>query len=448
LKNLLYSRYYNFNQLNTIGKYIFKNNNFKNISDNKDCDETGLVDNFYKNLENKKTNLKSNISNRKITEIIERDRMLRNINKSLSIKLINSMYLAIEKVLIQFKPKLIVSMAIDSYVLDLLFLICKKKKIKYIGLIASCINGYFRITAKGDLNKNLKFKEINNSDILKNFLKNNYTPSFNNFAVKSPLKGIFIRWIKNILRVPYFGIVRFVKNDKYNHHYFSSYLISKKHLSFFPKLEIGDKNWRNSIQNNKPILFMPLQMYPECPIDYWVKEIKFTNYYKYLKIFIKKFQNDFQIIIKEHPSVYPLRPRDFYIDLKKNNKVKIVPTYTNSNQLVDYADCIFLWSGTIGLDASIRGKPVLCLTKTFYSKSRRVKLISEKTSISEIKKFIKKVKNNKIHKHEQIKIMKNVTKNLYKGEYTAFQFWDIRNPVHINNMKEIGKSIKSFVGFK
>ena len=64
---------------------------------------------------------------------------------------------------------------------------------------------------------------------------------------------------------------------KYNHHYFSSYLISKKHLSFFPKLEIGDKNWRHSIQNNKPILFMPLQMYPECPIDYWVKEIKFTN---------------------------------------------------------------------------------------------------------------------------------------------------------------------------
>ena len=193
---------------------------------------------------------------------------------------------------------------------------------------------------------------------------------------------------------------------------------------------------------------MPLQMFPECPIDYWVKEVKYTNYYKYLKIFIEKFQNDFQIIIKEHPSVLPLRKRDFYLDLQKYNKVKIVPTYTNSNELVDYADCIFLWSGTIGLDASIRGKPVLCLTKTFYSQSKRVKLISEKTTISEINKFIKKVKKNKIQRYEQIQIMQNVTKNLYKGEYTAFQFWDMKNPLHIKNMKEMGKSIKSFLGFK
>ena len=430
-----------------IGKFTFKNN-FINISDNKDCDETGLVNNFYRNLENEKIYLKSNISNKKVNEIIERDRMLRNINRNLSIKLINSMYQAIEKVLTQFKPKIVLSMAIDSYVLDLLYLICKKKKIKYVGLIASCINGYFRITAKGELNKNLKFKKKNNSKILDHFLKDNYTPSFNNFAVENPLKGVLIRWIKNILRVPYFGLLRLVKNDKFNHHYFSSYLISKKQLSFFPKLEIGDKNWRNSIQTNRPILFMPLQMFPECPIDYWVKEVKYTNYYKYLKIFIEKFQNDFQIIIKEHPSVLPLRKRDFYLDLQKYNKVKIVPTYTNSNELVDYADCIFLWSGTIGLDASIRGKPVLCLTKTFYSQSKRVKLISEKTTISEINKFIKKVKKNKIQRYEQIQIMQNVTKNLYKGEYTAFQFWDMKNPLHIKNMKEMGKSIKSFLGFK
>ena len=44
--------------------------------------------------------------------------------------------------------------------------------------------------------------------------------------------------------------------------------------------------------------------------------------------------------------------------------------------------------------------------------------------------------------------MQNVTKNLYKGEYTAFQFWDMKNPLHIKNMKEMGKSIKSFLGFK
>ena len=100
-----------------IGKFTFKNN-FINISDNKDCDETGLVNNFYRNLENEKIYLKSNISNKKVNEIIERDRMLRNINRNLSIKLINSMYQAIEKVLTQFKPKIVLSMAIDSYVLN------------------------------------------------------------------------------------------------------------------------------------------------------------------------------------------------------------------------------------------------------------------------------------------------------------------------------------------
>ena len=75
-------------------------------------------------------------------------------------------------------------------------------------------------------------------------------------------------------------------------------------------------------------------------------------------------------------------------------------------------------------------------------------MISEKTTISEINKFIKKVKKNKIQRYEQIQIMQNVTKNLYKGEYTAFQFWDMKNPLHIKNMKEMGKSIKSFLGFK
>ena len=103
-----------------------------------------------------------------IQEIITRCRLLRNIEKKQAIKHLISMALAIKEVLKIEKPNYLIMQTVDNYISDLMHRYCKKNTIKFIGIVGTPFNSYFRVTSQGEANFN---KQAKNSIDKKNFQK-------------------------------------------------------------------------------------------------------------------------------------------------------------------------------------------------------------------------------------------------------------------------------------
>ena len=365
---------------------------------------------------------------------------MRSIGYRLSRKMIFSTCISIEQILDEIKPKYIFSRAVDSYVIDILARISKKKKVPFLSIIGVPILGYFRVTIYGE--KNLKKKKVftNKSLIKKILLKKNYVPKWLEKDLFNVKRKLIIRWFKNCLRIPFF-LLRHLLIDKYNHHYLASYIIAKKHFSFIPCREPGNINWIDVLNKKKINIYLPLQAFPESTIDYWCNNLEYIDYYNNLFKLIKKFSK-LNFFLKEHPSVLGARPKNLYNKLSNFKNVTFIPTFTNSNMILEKIDCVFLYTGTIGLEALIRGKPVISFTKSYYSYGPRFKIINKNTKLKEIEMFINKFKNKKITFNEQDKIINNFSKQLFKGKLKSHLEWNKKNSEDIMDAKKIAKSLK------
>jgi hypothetical protein len=449
MKTLCYLRPYNKNQLLTISKNLRPKDDIKIFSEHPLVDQTGLPKLYYQNLNFFfNTSGHKDFNKKEINEIILRCRLLRNIEKKKALKHLTAMSFAIKEVLEIEKPNYLILQTVDHYISDLMYHYCKKKNIKFIGIVTTPFNNYFRVTSKGEATFNKKTKNKIHKKLFKDYLDKKYIPIFNKKSISSPIKSVFTRWLKNSFSIIFFYSKRIIYLDYYNFHYWAMYLIAKKNFNFFFPNDIGNKNWKKKL-NSKNLynLYIPLQMYPEATIDYACDDIKYVDYYKNLLLFIKKNYKNYNIFIKEHPNVMGLRPSSFYKSLKNNNKITVIPTYENSNYILSKIDCTLVWTGTVGFDSLIRGIPVVSFCKPYYAEGKRFMTIKQDTPINLIYRHIKRFNKKKIFKSEQLEIFKFVSKQLYEGNYKLHSDWSNKNPQDIKDVKKMASSCKHLFNY-
>ena len=443
MKTLCYLRPYNKDQLLTFTKFLRPKDNIKIFSEHSLVDQTNLPKIYYQNL--KKDLLVNNFTDfnkSEIEEIIVRCRLLRSIEKQKAIKHLVSMALAIKEVLKNEKPNLLIMQTVDHYISDLMHRYCKKIKIKFIGIVITPFNNYFRITSKGEANFNKHTKNSIDKKIFKDFLNKSYVPSFNKKSVVSPKKSVFIRWIRNSIKIPFYFFKRIFSFDYYNYHYWATFIVAKFNFNLFFPTDPGNNDWENNLNfKNRYNLYIPLQMYPEATIDYSCQDIKYVDYYKNLFLFIKKNHHKFNIFIKEHPNIMALRPASFYKSIKNDKRITVIPTYENSSYILEKIDCTLVWTGTPGFDSLIRGIPVLSFCKPYYASGARFMIIKQETQTSKIYKHIKRFYKKRITLTEQKKIFKYVNRQLYKGNYKYHIDWSPNNKNDLKDVKQMANSI-------
>ena len=439
MKTICYLRYYNKSQLYSLAKLIRPKYQVKIISEYNPIDETGLNKIYYQNLNLYK---KKFFAKKTENEIILRCRLLRNIKKSEAIKHLNAMAFAINKVFKKEKPNLIFMQTVDNYISHILYLISKKRKIKFIGIVASPINNYFRVTSLGEKSFNKKFNLNNNRKIFKDYLKKNYIPFFNQKSVTSPKKYIFLRWIRNTIKIIYFYILRVISLDFFNYHFWATYLVSRMNFNLFLPKDPGDYNWKKKISKKKNNLYIPLQMYPEATIDYACENLKFLDYYKVLNKFINTHYKNFNIFIKEHPNIMGFRPSGFYESLSKDKRITVIPTYEHSNSVLENVNCTLVWTGTVGFDSLLKGVPVISFCNPYYASGKRFLKISENTRKNAINNHINKFKTKKISPAEKKEIFFYLAKQLFKGNYKFHGDWNIKNNNDLRDIRIMSKSLK------
>tara|TARA_B110000196_G_C21072504_1_gene628242 strand:- start:132 stop:1262 length:1131 start_codon:yes stop_codon:yes gene_type:complete len=321
--------------------------------------------------------------------MIARCRLLRSLDKSVALKMLNSAGLAMQDIFDEFEPSYVLSVTVDSYIIHLLSIISESRGIRFIGLVPTFINGYFRITTCGAKGAERLVSDEELNEVKHSLLDKTYKPSWLVSNKRDINKKANRMWLRNFIKPIWFLLLSYYKGDRFNAHYMTSRIISQRYWSFFPRSYSGlDSIARITTEldkTSKPVFFLPLQMSPEATIDYWSSDTSWIDYECKVLEVIRSNSEKSVFLIKEHPNVLGFRSRDFYKKLGALDNVVLVSPEIPSNEILDISDAVVVCTGTVGLEALLRGKVVFSDSSPFYAKLDKFRpcaAISEFVSVS------------------------------------------------------------------
>lgn len=347
-----------------------------------------------------------------LEDIIARCRLLRTIDKSHAISLVNACYKTINDLFNELQPRYVIGLTVDSYVIDIIRFVAEERGLTYFGLVPLFINGYCRISARGELNQ---FRDVSDEevDVVYNRLINlQEKPSFlNSFNSNNDLKKI---WKKNktkrFLRLIYMASMRLRSPAYwYCYHYWHSYLFMKIQGEKIDHNVFSQFKFDTNISKS---CYLPLQYFPECTVDYWVTEQAKIDYYNVLIDVIRLLSmQGIHVYLKEHPNCLSIRPQGFYKKVKSFSNVTLISPIINSNELINSTDFTLVWTGSAGMEAVLLGKPVVHLGNPYY--------ITDSTGFVSWEQFKDNnyVIEDSITEHDKKSIIKHVLKGAIEASF-------------------------------
>lgn len=135
----------------------------------------------------------------------------------------------------------------------------------------------------------------------------------------------------------------------------------------------------SNLKNKKFIIYF-LQKKPEASLD--VKGLYYSDHFKNIEMIWKILPNDFDLVIKEHPSCIGDNNFKFYKKILNMNKVFIVDNKCNFNELIEKSFCTFSVSTTASMESALLKIPSFTFANCFFNEMKFCKNIS----IDDIKK--------------------------------------------------------------
>lgn len=305
-----------------------------------------------------------------IEEIIIRCRALRDISYVNAKRLISRTYLFFSNFYkTETKLKLIVTGAVDNYVMDLMHRLGVDAGIKFIGVTDSFMSPQYKlITIRGELNY---FSSPSNEQI-DEVIK----------TIKSRATSTIVPSLSKALRQAIYDVGSYVY--RFIVRYCFKYLLLGRleyEYQFAPKLsKLNSLDKLFAIRYLKPLVidkldskkktaYVPLHYYPEATVDYWVNDPFHIDYYISLFDTIKQLTDSgFQVIVKEHPAYFLARPSAIYKELNKFG-CQIVSPFVTAKEVIAKVDLVVVWNGSTGIEAIINQKPVVKVTNSYYGEN-------------------------------------------------------------------------------
>lgn len=303
-----------------------------------------------------------------VNEIIERCRALREIPFNESIELIYKSCKAVENIVYQNPNlKLIVSLAVDNYVMDVMSRICSLHDVKLMRMIGFFISGYYRFIQNGI---GVSVRDVEESEV---------DEVFNNLAnkTKSYLAVSKTRSIKNAFRDYFSYRYRFMFRYLYKHKLVGRLEYEYKFMPYFRGFHKLSKLNCNQFfdtikvlneKNDDDMIFVPLHYHPEATVDYWVEDRRLADYLNSLIKLVAFFkEKNITVVFKEHPNYYLRRSIEFYKKLKLFSNVIILNPFISTQVVFDMISTICVYTGSAGLEGMMLNKKVYTLTENYYT---------------------------------------------------------------------------------
>jgi hypothetical protein len=303
-------------------------------------------------------------------EIIQRCRLLRNIERNFALKLIGAMWQTIEAAIDSIKPDVLLSSMVDFYPVDILQRLVEKRGIPFFGLSGGILKDQTIVTILGEYNF---IREPIPADIDR-VLTEILTPTFAPSVVASK-KYDFTRFLKTKLkwntRSLMLKVLGLYQKDRLNPEYMTTPNPGDDYYTRWEDWQVTkymNPQWEetlNSVSFDKRV-FIGLQYYPEATTDYWVRDSRLANCVVSITEIVRVLTtNGFTVFLKDHPVMFALRRKEIYESLSQFNNIVFVPYEIKAQDLIERCKTIFTWTGTIGIQAALLGRCAVVST-TYY----------------------------------------------------------------------------------
>jgi len=134
--------------------------------------------------------------------------------------------------------------------------------------------------------------------------------------------------------------------------------------------------------------------------------LNYSNQWLIIKKLTTSLPENVMLYVKEHPSMFTnnfdtrYRNNEFYSDISKLKNVQLVPLDSDTFEIIDNSEAIVTITGTVGVQALIRGKAVICFGVASY---RGLKNVYEVSIDSDIQVVISEVLRANALKSDELK---------------------------------------------
>jgi hypothetical protein len=332
--------------------------------------------------------------------------------------------------------------------MDLLMRHCIARSVQYCGMLPSPVTGYTRITAVGE---HLSFREPTNAEVEKavsSIADPTFTPV--DLAEWMNMYGNSNVCLKRALRElpkPYaFPLLGWFRGDPQNYHYKASSLTRISFLSQALFIDrYFDEQWLDRIRNWQGTkIYIPLQAFPECTTDYHVEQLDLIDFPRLLPRLIDALCSDSNnlVCIKEHPGMMGVRPPSFYDAILRRQNVVLLSGDIPASSLIEETDVLVTWTGTGGLEAAMRGKPVVVIGRPYYSVGPNFSNITSIADLDNAASFIRGIRGRCPSEEDKFAIARHILAGTFPGEYRFIRFSQT-NPSLVSDLDALARGTRA-----
>jgi hypothetical protein len=269
----------------------------------------------------------------------------------------------------QHPYRLIVIHIIDNYVLDVAVRVARDAGVKVLALSEFFIQGYRRNTLYGEY-RYAREPSLEESIQVRQYFSRR-EKSF---------------WLKGVTALTCARLALYVQ-AAYAARYVLRYLIGYKlrgnrsyeyrfaHL--FGSVSPGDLLVDRFFDDIAPawlearrdeLVYLPLHVYPEANVDYWMADFRHADYYTGLYEALSYLRDRGKtVLVKEHPGFLYMREWRVYEMLKRFDNVKLVHPFSPAARQLDSLRHVMVWMGSAGVEALMDGRIVVSFLPNYYS---------------------------------------------------------------------------------
>ena len=300
-----------------------------------------------------------------------------------------------EKILDEVKPDFLITPMTTLHHNHLFYEICKARKIRILMIRASFLTSKYVISEEfhliGELN-NAKYNFESFEDA-QTFLKdydstvklemelNSLSTSSKIIYFKAILKFLFSENTNPKTHFSYYGRTKFTVLVKTVYD-----ILKTKYRKFFI-----NKNLIRTIDNEKPIIYFPLQIEPERSL--LITAPKYTNQIQVIRDIVNVLPKGYELYVKEHPMsiIRSWHSVSFYKEIMSLPNTKLIHPSVKSKDIIKKSSLIITISSTTGIEATFYKKPSLIFSDldfSIISSVHKIKSINELSSA--IETYLKK----------------------------------------------------------
>lgn len=412
----------------------FKGSNLVGLSEFKNKGDINVMDRFYRLWSSYSEEF--DISQIPVEQVRLRCRLLNKLPKPLALRMIACAWQAINEILDEVAPQYVLSMTIDSYVMDLLSRAAKLRGIRFIGISNCPIPGYSLVSERGEHNVVREPSTAEVDQVRKVILADDFKPKYmigdKSYSMFDHAKRVVYFKLKKI-----FNRLQRLK-DPYNYNLMVlPYAADKKRFrdclinQYFdrdPLVKWGDLDL--------PKLYIPLHFVPEATVNYWTPNLDFIDYENALLKTVGLLSEKFSILVKEHPAAMGTRNPLFYQNLKNIPNISLVHADFHSNTLIENCDAVLTWTGTVGFESALRKKRVVVLGYPYYYKQEFFTKVNDFDELS----ALNDVWESSVSGQSRESLVVHVLSGTLRGTFGQ------KGYLCKDNAIQLGESIKNYIG--